>query len=98
MSLTDDDKKWIIEQLGQTESRLSGKIEQVESRLNGRIDQIETRLSGRIEQVETTLLTEFHKWASPFEARMRTHSATLRALDLETEAMDDRLKKLEGGR
>jgi hypothetical protein len=50
----------------------------------------------RIEHVETTLLTEFHKWASPTEARIRTHSATLRALDLEMEHLDDRLKKLEG--
>jgi hypothetical protein len=25
--------------------------------------------------VETSLLTEFHKWASPSEARQRTHTA-----------------------
>jgi hypothetical protein len=56
MSLTEDDKKWISEQL---------------------------------ERVETGLLTEFHKWASPIEARMHTHSATLRAIDLEIEQMDD---------
>jgi hypothetical protein len=36
MSLTEDDKQWIKEQL---------------------------------ERVETTLLTEFHKWASPVEMR-----------------------------
>jgi hypothetical protein len=36
MSLSDEDKKWITEQL---------------------------------ERVETTLLTEFHKWASPLEIR-----------------------------
>jgi len=50
----------------------------------------------QLEHVETTLLTEFHKWASPLEARQRTHSAALRALDLEMEQMDDRVKKLEG--
>ena len=50
----------------------------------------------RSEQVETKLLTEFHKWASPAEARNRTISAALRAIDLEMEAVDDRLKKLEG--
>ena len=60
MSLADDDKRWISEQL---------------------------------ERVETTLLTEFHKL--PIEPRMRTHSATLRAIDVEMEQMDDRLKKLE---
>ena len=51
----------------------------------------------RCEQVETRLLTAFHDWASPAEARMRSHSALLRALDLEVESIDDRLKKLEGG-
>lgn len=48
-----------------------------------------------LERVETTLLTEFHKWASPLEARQRTHTAALRALDLEMESVDDRVKKLE---
>ena len=37
----------------------------------------------RCEQVETKLLTEFHKWASPAEARSRTISAALRAIDVE---------------
>ena len=62
MSLTDEDKQWIIE---------------------------------RLEHLETRLLTEFHKWASPVEMRQRSHSAALRALDMEMEAHDDRLKKLE---
>ena len=50
----------------------------------------------RSEQVETKVLTEFHKWASPAEARSRTISAALRAIDLEMESIDDRVKKLEG--
>lgn len=50
----------------------------------------------QLERVETTLLTEFHKWASPVEARQRTHAAALRALDVEMEGLDDRVKKLEG--
>ena len=62
MSLTDEDKQWITEQL---------------------------------ERVETALLTEFHKWASPVEMRVRSHSAALRAIDIELEAVDDRVKKLE---
>ena len=36
----------------------------------------------QLERLETNLLTEFHKWASPLEARQLTHSA-VRALDLE---------------
>ena len=53
-------------------------------------------MNERSEQVETRLLTEFHKWASPAEARNRTISAALRAIDLEMESIDDRAKKLEG--
>ena len=52
VSLTEEDKQWIREQLDRT---------------------------------ETTLLTEFHKLASPLKARQRTHSAALRALDIEME-------------
>jgi hypothetical protein len=63
MSLTDDDKNWITDQL---------------------------------RTVETSLLTEFHKWASPSEARQRTHTAALRAIDLEMEALSERVAKLEG--
>ena len=62
MSLTDEDKQWIKEQL---------------------------------EKVETSLLTEFHKWASPVEMRQRSHSAALRALDVEVESIADRVAKLE---
>ncbi len=56
-----------------------------------RLDKVEERL----ERVETTLLTEFHKWASPVELRQRSHAAALRALDTEVEALADRLKNLE---
>jgi len=63
MSLTDEDKSWIAEQL---------------------------------RTVETSLLTEFHKWACPSEARQRSHSAALRAIDLEMEALTERVAKLEG--
>ncbi len=50
----------------------------------------------QLEKVETTLLTEFHKWASPQEMRQRTHAAAIRALDPEVESLSDRLNKLEG--
>ncbi|HEY3826835.1 MAG TPA: hypothetical protein VGL82_19885 [Bryobacteraceae bacterium] len=51
MSLTDDDKKWIDETINGT--------------FDGAIATSETRLMAAIERVETSLLTEFHKWASP---------------------------------
>ena len=59
-------------------------------------ERLKQHVNERSEQVETKLLTEFHKWASPAEARSRTISAALRAIDLEMEAIDDRVKKLEG--
>jgi len=53
-------------------------------------------MDARLEKVGTTLLTEFHKWASPVEARQRSHSAAMRAFHLELEAVSDRVKKIEG--
>jgi hypothetical protein len=52
-------------------------------------------IAAQLERVETALLTEFHKWASPVEMRVRSHSAALRAIDLEVEAVSDRVTKLE---
>ncbi|HEY3457119.1 MAG TPA: hypothetical protein VGK64_21250 [Bryobacteraceae bacterium] len=51
------------------------------------IGQLQEQFSIRLEKVETTLLTEFHKWASPLEARQRTHAAAFRAIDLEMESL-----------
>jgi hypothetical protein len=62
MSLTQEDREWIVEQL---------------------------------RDMETRILTEFQKWASPVDARIRSHSSVLRALDVEFEALSDRVKKLE---
>lgn len=53
-------------------------------------------ISERLEKVETTLLTEFHKWASPVELRQKSHAAALRAMDVEVESLSERLKNLEG--
>ena len=53
-------------------------------------------ISERLEKMEATLLTEFHKWASPAELRSRSHAAALRALDAEVESLSDRLRNLEG--
>ena len=52
--LTDEDKQWILERL----DKLAGRFEE-------RLVKLEERFEERIERVETTLLTEFHKWASP---------------------------------
>jgi hypothetical protein len=53
-------------------------------------------IQGQLEKVENTLLTEFHKWATPVELRQKSHAAALRARDAEVESLSDRLKNLEG--
>ena len=68
----------------------------LEARLNVRFTELKDHINERSETVETRLLTEFHKWASPAEARSRTISAALRAIDLEMEALSDRVNRLEG--
>ena len=77
MSLTDEDRQWIREQM------------------RGQLNENRLWIREQLEALETRLLTEFHKWASPTEMRLRSHSATLRALDLELESVSDRVKILE---
>ncbi len=105
MSLTDDDKLWIDERLRSLASQLGGRFERIDQRfdqidqrfeaIDQRFETMETHFAERLERVETTLLTEFHKWASPFEIRQRSHSAAIRALDMEVESLKDRVTKLE---
>ncbi len=52
-------------------------------------------LDEKLEVLETKLLTEFHKWASPFGVKQQSHSAALRALDVQQEQFEERLKQLE---
>ena len=83
--LTGDDKQWMLAQLdGQQQWMLAQLGRERESML------------ARLESVETKLLTEFRKWASPAEMRARSHSAALRAMDIEIETLSDRVTKLEG--
>jgi hypothetical protein len=80
------------------ETRMESRIGIAETRMEARIEAAEARMAQRIETTETRLLTEFHKWASPTDARLRTHSAAIRAIDLEMEALEQRVSKLEGNR
>jgi TRAP-type C4-dicarboxylate transport system substrate-binding protein len=91
MSLTDDDKQWIQDAMRRETGRVESKLERLQTELDDKIE----RLDGKVERVETSLLTEFHKWASPVEMRQRSHTAALRALDIEVESLSDRVKKLE---
>ncbi len=83
------------ERLESVEARFSERLESVEARFNEKLESVEARFNEKLESVETRLLTEFHKWASPVEMRQRTHSAALRAVDVEMEALADRVTKLE---
>ena len=52
MGLTDEDKRWVLSQLANVPDKnwILAQLEEVHT---------------KIERVETSLLTEFHKWASP---------------------------------
>lgn len=63
--------------------------------LDGKFAEQDAKSGRDLEGVETALLTEFHKWASPADMRTRTHAAALRAIDLETESLTERVQKLE---
>jgi ubiquinone biosynthesis protein UbiJ len=96
MKLDAEDKEW----LGGLFARADARSEEMEARLAAQIDGLEmttAELDARIERVETTLLTEF-QWASPRDARIRTHNAAFRAIELEIEALADRVAKLESQR
>lgn len=71
-------------------------VRRVYSRTVSLSEEDKTWIREQLEPVETTLLTEFHKWASPMKLRQRSHSAALRAFDAELESLADRVKKLEG--
>lgn len=73
MSLTGEDKDWIVAQLRDLRQEFKEDLE----------------------RVETKLLTEFHKWASPTEMRLRSNSLVMQAFDPELSNLKDRLNKLD---
>jgi hypothetical protein len=110
--LTDGDLRAISqlldEKLEQIKGPLDQKLERMEKLLDqerertGKLldherEQMEKLLDAKLEQLETRLLTAFHGWASPVDARIGAHAAVLHALDLEREAMKQRRDKLDGG-
>lgn len=82
MSLTNEDKHWMLEQFKQFATREDLELLRIATRAD-------------LERVETSLLTAFHKWASPVEQRMRTYREAIRALDLEMVEISDRVTKPE---
>jgi hypothetical protein len=94
MGFTDEDRQWINELLDRKLERFATREDLQHFATREDLQHFATRED--LEGVETRLLTEFHRWASGFETRQRSHSAVLRALDVQAELFEDRLKKLEG--
>jgi hypothetical protein len=57
---------------------------------------INGQLDSKLKRLEMTLLSEFRKGARLNEARMRTHTAVLRVIDLEMEAALNRAIEPDG--
>jgi septal ring factor EnvC (AmiA/AmiB activator) len=90
MPLSEEDKTWMRAELGRFEQKIEQKIERVEQKFQQKFEDLEQK----IEDTETKLLRAFHD-ASPVEMRARSHTAVLRALDVEVESTSDRVAKLE---
>ena len=67
------------------DQELKQYLDELRRYLDSKFAEIDRKFATKedLERVETALLTEFHKWASPAEARTNSHTATLRAIDLE---------------
>jgi hypothetical protein len=84
------------------EKDLKQYLDEKFAEMDGKFAQIDARFAEMdlifrqdLERVETNLLTEFHKWASPAEARARTHAPAIRTIDLEMEGLTERVTDLE---
>ena len=94
MNLTDDDKKWFEALVARFATKEDLERFATKEDLAAKLERYATKED--LERVETNLLTEFHKWASPTEARLRSYSANFHAIELELELLSHRIKKLEG--
>jgi hypothetical protein len=110
VSLTNEDKEWLQAELGATlgrvESNVAASVKDLESRLStlifdvaASVRDLESRLTAKfsadLEAMETKLLTEFHKWASPTEMRLRSHSLVMHALDLDIGNLKEPKEKIK---
>jgi hypothetical protein len=84
--LTDDGKQWGSEVREGDRRRFMEQCEQ------------NRRFMERLSRFEATIVTEFRKFALPFEARQRSHEAARHALQTKCRALSDRVKNLEGRR
>jgi hypothetical protein len=92
----DEDLKQFLTRIAERQDARMDKLDARMDRLETAMEAMGARLDAKIEKVETTLLTEFHKWASPLESRERATREIARALDLELDLLKERVRKLEG--
>jgi hypothetical protein len=83
--LTDEDKRWFAAQIRGTQDSVGASIACYEQ-----------RIGARLERFEATSIAEFQRWALPVSSDERSHSDALRTMDLELEALQGRVEKLEG--
>ncbi len=76
------------------ERHIDKRLDAMDQRLDA-MDQRFDAMDAKIEKVETTLLSEFHKWASPLESRLPTHRSWFQEVDAEMVLLKARLTKLE---
>jgi X-X-X-Leu-X-X-Gly heptad repeat protein len=99
MSIVDEDKEGLEGRLTRLEAG-QARLEAGLAKLEAGLAKLTTGLAKlatveAVRDVETALLTEFHKWSSPVEMRIRTHASAMRPLDLQIEAIADRVTRLE---
>jgi uncharacterized protein YdcH (DUF465 family) len=94
--MDDELRKYLIAMEERMFKHIDARFEHVDARFE-HVDARFEHVDARIEHVETTLLTEFHKWASPVESKLRTHRSWFYEVDAEVEALKERIRKLEGG-
>ena len=76
------------------ERHLDKRADEIQQRVTEQVTGLRAEIKAMGEHVETSLLTEFHKWASPNEARARGTREALHALDLEVDLLKERVAKL----
>jgi|SRR5580700_10580609 hypothetical protein len=92
----DEELKQHLQAMEQRLVAMEQRLVAMEQRLAAMEQRLMTYVDKRCERLETNLLTEFQKWASPVEMRLRSHSSVLRTLDMDFEALSDRVKRIEG--
>jgi hypothetical protein len=66
------------------DEELKAFLTKIAEHQDGRMDKMDARLDAmeaKIEKSENTLLREFHKWASPVDAKLRTHRSWFTEVD-----------------